>query len=372
MKQLILARLKMFGHQRILLFWLVLFPMLMGILMKLAFGKLMNQNQSPNVQPIAVAVVGRNEQQQFLYQTLIQTKQANQQKLFHVQHTSASKAKNLLRHQRIAGYFQQNQHQKWTLYLIEKGFAQQILRNFLTAYLQNNHQQQMPQNSRRISLRHWTSRLDQKRHFNSFSFYFFVLLAFTILDGYMLGLTLGRDEQPQQSALGVRLRVGPTSYLKIWLSDLLATWLVFYLLVLLILAFFHWGLDIPFGTRWGWLLLVIALGCLLSISGGQLWNKLLVSKSYAQQSNLGLVIVLCAAMLSGLMGTIDLKFWIGQHLPLLGNINLNTLLGDCFYQLFFYQDLQPFYTNLAWLIGILCIIFLINLILERKNAYEHL
>lgn len=375
MRLLIKYRFKILIKQRWFLFWMALFPLIMGILMKLAFSQLDQSAKTWDLDPISVAVVSHQKTDtKLLMRALTQTKMQRHQ-IFQAQTLTPIKAQQQLRSKKIAGYFEYH-HKHWQLKVLTADTPQQVLQSFLTTYLQRQQiiQQQLPR-GQKLTLplnKHWFINQAQTRNFSILSFYFFTLLAFAIMDGFTLGLNLNYDEQPQQSERGIRLQIGPINYLKIWLSDILAAWIIFYGMMLLALGFFHWVLQVNFGHHWAWLLLTIALGCLLAINGGQLWGRIFAKKDLNQQLSLGLVFVLANSFLSGMMGDTNLKLWIDLHWPLLGHLNPNNLLTNCFYQLFADQNLPAYYHNLRWLMGLLGSLLVLNLVLQRRKSYDHL
>jgi ABC-2 type transport system permease protein len=78
------------------------------------------------------------------------------------------------------------------------------------------------------------------------------------------------------------------------------------------------------------------------------------------------------SFLAGMMGSQSIKYWIDVNLPFLGRINIVNLISESLYQLFYYQSLKPFYTNLIWLIGFGVVFILLNYSFERKVQYDHL
>ena len=116
----------------------------------------------------------------------------------------------------------------------------------------------------------------------------------------------------------------------------------------------------------------MALGVLNALSFGTLLGNLAARLSFTQKINIGTTLTMSMSFLAGMMGTESLKYWISQHLPLAGKINLVNLISESFYQLYYYQSLQPFFQNLGWLTGFTLFFFLINVYFERRVSYDHL
>ncbi|MCO6541940.1 MAG: ABC transporter permease [Lactobacillus sp.] len=378
--RLIICRLKVLLRNRSLIFWTLIFPIVLGLFFKLVFNNLDQAAMLTTKTPIAV--VGNNQDSQYLTQILTQAK-SQQHHLYRVHHLTSMQANQSLNNDKIVGYYDTRTNPV-KLIVVNNSEQQAILRSILSQYEQNRTLTMNLLKSGQISAahlasempkqpqRHYTQNIAQGRKFDSMSFYFFTLVAMTIGFGFSFGIKNANDEQANQSANGIRINLTPTSKLMMITSNLIAALIVLYSIILLVLAVFHFGYQIDFGHRWGAILGVCFIGSALQICLGKFLGNILAQKNYSQKLGFGYFIIIILSMLAGMMGTQDIKYWIDIHLPLLGKLNTVNLISDSLYQLFFYQSLQPFYQNLYWLMGLSIILIIIDYLLERRSQYVSL
>ncbi|MBA1434737.1 ABC transporter permease [Bombilactobacillus bombi] len=377
---LIYYRIKVLLKNRSLLFWTLIFPLIMGLFFKLVFSNLDQAEILPTKTPIAI--VGDNQDSQNLNKILTQLK-SHHQPWYQIKQLSPNQAQHRLTEGKIAGYYD-TRTQPLQLFVARNNSTQSVLRSLLSQYQQNRalfttleKSQQVPRTqlmklTKSLPNHHYTTNQSQNRNFSSLSFYFCTLIAMTIGYGFQFGLRNAQDEQANQSANGMRLSLTPISKLIIVLSNLIAAVVVFYTIVLVVVAVYRWGYQVDLGQHWPNILLVCFLGSILQICLGKFMGNILVKKSYSQKVGMGTLIIMLLSMLAGMMGTVEIKHWIDINLPIFGKLNVINLISDTLYQLFFYQNIQPIYANLLWLVG-LCFFFLIvDFLLERRMQYASL
>ncbi len=164
----------------------------------------------------------------------------------------------------------------------------------------------------------------------------------------------------------------PITKAKVTLANLMASFTIFYLELLVIIAIYRFVYRVDFGTRWQWLLLVVALGALSALLLGLLMGNAFPKMALAQKEGIATAVTMALSFLAGMMGSEQVKYWIDVNLPFLGKINLVNLISECLYKLYYYQELSSFYLNLIWLIGIICLIAAMNGLFERRVQYDAL
>ncbi|BDR60661.1 ABC transporter permease [Lactobacillus xylocopicola] len=372
MRHLIYYRVKVLLGNRNLLFWTLIFPLIMGFFFKLVFSNLDQMQLLDKSTP--VAVVGNDRE---LRRGLTEVKNKNKP-VFKVSHLSLAAAQKKLAAGELAGYYDTNA-QPIKLVIAENGADQSILKEILSRYEQNGALFTELAKSGKVNLaslkvtdKHYTVNQVQGRNFSIMSFYFFTLIAMTIGYGLQFGLRNAEDEQADQSENGIRLALTPVPKMMVVISNLIAALIVFYAIVLIVLAVFHWGYQIDFGNRWELILLVCLMGSILQICLGKLTGNLMSKRSYSQKIGFSTLIISLLSLLAGMMGTQEIKYWIDLNLPLLGKLNVINLISDSIYQLFFYQSLSTFYQNLAWLLGLTVLFILLDYRFERRVQYDSL
>ncbi|MGO3780762.1 MAG: ABC transporter permease, partial [Enterococcus viikkiensis] len=178
--------------------------------------------------------------------------------------------------------------------------------------------------------------------------------------------------QANQSPEGTRLCLIPRNKLLVSFANMLASFFLFVAQVILILMFYRFVYQVEFGDHWNYILLVCGLGAFTAISFGTLIGNAFSKLDFQQKISIGISISMIMSFLAGMMGSQSIKYWIDVHVPLLGRINIVNLISESLYQLFYYQSLDSFYTNLVWLTSFGILFVIVNYSFERKVQYDHL
>ncbi|MDT2736262.1 ABC transporter permease [Enterococcus pseudoavium] len=370
-------RIRILLRNRSLLFWTLAFPIVLGLLFNLAFG---NLDQITALESSTVGIVATDDTQKESFEAVLKEVKNGDEVLFKGRKLSKKAAQQQLSEDKIAGYFEFT-GTNIELFVSKSTVQQTILKELLNQYLQNSDKIEtlmatgalQPQEINQVlSQKNFVAAEDVSGNFNLKSFYFFTLVGMTIMCGFMWGLRNANDQQANQSPEGMRLCLIPRNKLLVSFANMLASFVLFLIQICLILLFYHFVYRVEFGNHWNYILLVSGLGAFTSISFGTLIGNLFAKLDFQQKISIGISISMIMSFLAGMMGSQGIKYWIDVNLPLLGRINIVNLISESLYQLFYYQSLQPFYTNLVWLGGFGLLFVLVNYSFERKVQYDHL
>lgn len=370
-------RIRILLRNRSLLFWTLAFPIVLGLLFNLAFG---NLDQITALESSTVGIVATDDTQKESFEAVLKEVKNGDEVLFKGRKLSKKAAQQQLSEDKIAGYFEFT-GTNIELFVSKSTVQQTILKELLNQYLQNRDKIEtlmaagalQPQEINQVlSQKNFVAAEDVSGNFNLKSFYFFTLVGMTIMYGFMWGLRNANDQQANQSSEGMRLCLIPRNKLLVSFANMLASFVLFLIQICLILLFYHFVYRVEFGNHWNYILLVSGLGAFTSISFGTLIGNLFAKLDFQQKISIGISISMIMSFLAGMMGSQGIKYWIDVNLPLLGRINIVNLISESLYQLFYYQSLQPFYTNLVWLGGFGLLFVLVNYSFERKVQYDHL
>lgn len=372
---LFIYRVKILSRNHSLIFWTMLFPILLGLLFTAAFG---NLSTPVSIETTSIGIVANNENTtEFV--SILKELSAEDTPIFEVKQLKKSEADQQLATNKIAGYYEFISDDI-ELIVSQNQIPQSILLDFLNHYLQIQDQAKtlseagLSYEKIATEIAQTTNFISEKEqpHANQSDFFFYTLIGMSIMNGLIWGLGNTNDQQADQSANGIRVCLSPRNKFVVSLANLLASFLLFFLQVLIILAVFNFIYGVEFGNQWQWLFVLVILGVLNAISFGTLLGNFTSKIKFEQKISMGTTITMAMSFLAGMMGTQDLKFWISQNIPLLGRINLVNLISESFYQLYYYQSLTYFYQNLLWLTGFTLLFFLTNVYFERRASYEHL
>ncbi|MGM0213589.1 ABC transporter permease [Enterococcus sp. AZ109] len=376
--RLMIYRIKVLLQNRTLLFWTFAFPVVLGLLFNLAFGGL---DDVGSLETTEVGIVSTDEQKTDMFVEVLASIENDGEPVYQEERLTKQEAITQLADDEIAGYYEITP-EDISLSVSQNGIPQTVLKEFLNQYIQRTAEfealiasgsvQPQDLSEDTFSDTEFVTESHESSNYSIKSFYFFTLVAMGIMYGFMWGLRNANDQQANQSSNGIRLCIMPKNKLMVATANLLASFLLFYLQSMLILAVFRFVYQVDFGNRWLYILLVYAVASLATLSFGTLVGNLFSKWDFHQKISLGVGISMAMSFFAGMMGTQTLKHWIDVNLPLLGRINLVNLISDSLYQLFYYQSLKPFYQNMIWLTGFAVVFMLVSYYFERKVQYDHL
>ncbi|MEG0628664.1 MAG: ABC transporter permease [Enterococcus sp.] len=375
--RLFIYRLKVLLRNRSLLFWTFAFPIVLGLLFNLAFG---NLDDIFSLETSTVGIVTTDQSKADQFEAVLKQVKNEDEVVFKGKKLSKKEAKAQLSDDKISGYFEIDA-KKITLFVSKSGTQQTVLKELLNQYLQNTDKVETLMASGTAQPQAIEQALEQKNfvhdrngqgNFNLKSFYFFTLVGMTVMYGFMWGLRNANDQQANQSPEGMRLCLIPRNKLLVSFANMLASFFLFVAQVILILMFYRFVYQVEFGDHWNYILLVCGLGAFTAISFGTLIGNAFSKLDFQQKISIGISISMIMSFLAGMMGSQSIKYWIDVHVPLLGRINIVNLISESLYQLFYYQSLDSFYTNLIWLTSFGLLFVIVNYSFERKVQYDHL
>lgn len=377
--RLLVYRIKVLLKNKVLLFWTFAFPVVLGLLFNLAFGGL---DEMDSLETTQVGIVSTDKQKAEAFEEVLYSIEDDQgNSVYQGKRMSKKEAVNQLADDKIAGYYEITPDEI-ALSVSQSGIPQTVLKEFLNQYEQRTAEIETliasgnvnPQNlsADTFSSEDFVTESHESSNFSIKSFYFFTLVAMAIMYGFMWGLKNANDQQANQSPNGIRLSIIPKNKLMVATANLLASFLLFYLQSMGILAIFRFVYGVDFGNRWGYIFLIYGIASLATLSFGTLVGNAFTKMTFQQKISAGVGISMAMSFFAGMMGSQSLKYWIDLHVPLLGKLNIVNLISDSLYQLFYYESLRPFYQNLVWMIGFAVFFTLLNYYFERKVQYDHL
>ncbi len=184
---------------------------------------------------------------------------------------------------------------------------------------------------------------------NFSTIYFYSLIAMMCLYATFWGKQIIQDIRADQSALGIRICVAPTSKYKLILLYYLAAVVLQLISCLTLFTYLKFILGVPLGQEWYLALLAMVIGSFTGISLGMVVSIFLKGTPEKKEAILS-IIVLALCILSGLMFA-NIKQMIDMHLPFMKYINPAQMITDMLYSLYYYSDLSFYWIRLGILLG---------------------
>ncbi|WP_026477459.1 ABC transporter permease [Alkaliphilus transvaalensis] len=352
---------------RMSLFWLLCFPLILATFFNLAFSNLMS-NES--FEKVKIAISTDHVVPEGLEEAM---KESN---LFDISFITEAEAKALLSEKEITGYIK-NTHEL-ELVIFDSGLNQSIAKVFLDSYLQvsttiyniidGNPQIIQMGFLENLSLNDgFTEEIPASSSMNMVVVYFFALLAMTCLFSAVAGSYSISIIQANQSTLAARINVAPTPKLKAFLSMISATICFQFMSAIIAITYITQILKIDFGDK----ILHIGLLCLVGCFTGTMFGTLfgLVVKLKAEIKDMlvsNIIMIMC--FLSGMM-VLQIKYIVQEKAPIIAYINPANLITDGLYALYYYDTFNRYFLNLALLGGLGLVFCTITILVLRRQKY---
>lgn len=352
------------------LFWALAFPLVLALLFNFSFKDL-GEESWENI-PTAVVVQKEN----VAFASFLQGIDG---KLITEQVMSEEDAIRALKDEKVTGIYYEKETPSLTV--AANGVSQTVLASVLDSYLDDvavlekiatEHPEGLP--AAIASLSSDVSYLKEEtlggKSYNDTMDYFYALIAMACFFGCFSGMKLGEECTANQSALAARRCTAPINKGKMVLTDMLVGFTIHFSLVLILLAFLNFVLDIDLSGNIGATLLVCAMGSLTGVSFGIVLG---CAGRIRKEIRIGLSIsipLLCG-FLSGLMAG-GMKQDVEELAPIINRINPSAVISDAFYYINIYPDASGLFRCLLTLTAISFGLAFAAFLMMRRSRYDSL
>ena len=353
-------------------FWPLIFPILLGTMFYFAFGNI----DDADFETVQVGIV-KEDGADTLFLMFLDQIDNNGNHLIAAQELSESAALTKLENEEISGIYQVRSSPSHTV--ASNGIPQSILQSILSGYetgkstirnivrthpsgLWDGIQQMLNQQETltEVSLGGQT--------INGSAQFFYALIAMTCLYGCFIGFGSAITLQANLTALAARRCVTPTHKLKLILSEQIASFLLGYFDVIVLLIYLRYILKLDFQGKIGPMLLISFFGSLIGVSIGIFVGSLGKMK---EGGKIGIILgfSMVCSFLSGLMNN-TMKDLIEKNMPVINRINPAALISDAFYCINVYDDMSRYYRNLFTLAVMSITLVTASFLLIRRESYD--
>lgn len=368
--------LKILLKNKSLLFWSFIFPIILGTLFKLAFS---NIEKKETLSTFDIAIVENEEfNNNLMYKKTFETlgNPNNDERLFNIKYVSIEEAKKLLEESNVVGYLILKDN-KPTIYVNNSGINETVLKviveritNKITIYqkLINKNVDINTINSIVNEVENDIKIKDISSNNLSYTnIEYYTLLAMTSLYGGLISMFLSNKHSANISSVGKRTSVSKLSKNKLILSNLLASYLVQVLGLIIVYLYSLFILKVDFGTHNNYIILLLLVGSLCGLSIGTFIASFKVSEN--TKTGILIAFTMISCFFAGMYG-ITMKYLVDKSLPFINKINPTGLITDGLYSLYYYESYSRYFTDIISLIIISVILVSISLISLRRNKYD--
>lgn len=363
-------------RNKIVVFWMLGFPIILGTLFFAAFGSLADGEQDYKNIPVAVI---EKEEAPTGFDTLINTLSAGTDALFSVKTRDESTAKELMEKGELECIIYAGKEISLEVQGsagIKAGIVKSVLDSFKSRYdiisgVAEENPEKLPELMENIGVdAGFIKSTSNEANSDPYVQYFYNLLAMAGLMGSMMGMYCSINHQANLSPLGARVEVSPVSKIKDILASLISTLLLHNVFTDLGALYLIYVLGINFGVPLWVVFLVNLLSTLIGDCMGCFIGSISTMKEGAKNGIL-LAASLGLCFLSGLMYG-GMRQVIEQSVPIINRINPAALIVDCFYSLYVYGSYEKLWQNVI-VLAVWCVLLLAgSFIATRKRKYKTL
>ena len=353
-------------------FWPLVFPLILGTFFFFAFGNL----NDADFETVEVAMVQESHSNP-LFSFYIKQIEKSDSDLLDIHEMDEDAALTALKNKEISGIY----YNKMTpsLTVNAHGIPESILQSVLESYNNSLHTiQNILKNHPSGILNGLSQMADTKELVQELSLggktidgnsqFFYALIAMACLYGSFIGFGSAITLQANLTALAARRCVTPTHKLKLIISEQVASFLIGYIDVIILLLYLRNILKLDFQGQMGKMLIISLFGSLIGVSMG-IFVGSLGKMSEGIKVSVILAISMVCSFLSGLMNS-SMKDIVEKHAPIINRINPAALISDAFYCINVYDDPARYYRNLITLAGMSIVFMLASFLLIRRNRYD--
>ncbi|MBR6873680.1 MAG: ABC transporter permease [Ruminococcus sp.] len=362
---------------RQVIIWLLIFPIALGIMFKVAFGGIYEKQDLFTT--FNAAVVMPNGENSTL-RSVLDSIENGDDPMMKFTYTDAENAGKLLCDEKIEGIITDT-GTELTLEVAGNGMNETILKAFCDRYNANVRIITEAAQNDPASVPAVTAALMQDidtvntedlsvGNMNYYDEYFYNLLAMVALFGALTGLTVAVDNQANLSALGARKNCSPTPKSVSLSADLVSRFALQTVCMAVAVTFEHFVLKIDFGDRLGLVYLAAILGGFLGVSLGFAVGSIGTMDAKLKQS-ISTSVIMSFCFLSGLMKG-DMKIIIEEHVPVINRINPAAVISDCFHALNVYSDTKVYFTKILTMVIMTVFFSILGFIFTRRRKYASL
>lgn len=374
-------------RQKTELFWVLIFPMILGSMFFFAFGKINENTENFHTIPVAVCVEENADSHPFKDILELLSKEGDTP-LLELVYTDWEDAARQLDENTVRGIFKLDQNVSLSCAPLEQSsqnsslsIEQSILESILREYQTNSSAISDIARTHPEHLKNALSLLEEDAEYgtklelssgnmDSLIQYYFNLIAMACLFTSFAGSQIAIKNQANLSPLGAKKCISPNGKFISVTAQLFSCLITQFFCVAVNILYLFFVLKIEFGASLPWIFLTSFIGCIMGIGFGFFIGSI---GKVSEASKMGIMIsssLLCC-FLSGLM--IDnMRPMIESACPVINDINPAVLISDSFLTLNIYGASPRYAANLAGLLIYTLLFVIAGCLMVRRKTYASL
>ncbi len=369
-----------------LIFWLILFPIILGTLFKIAFGHLYEKFDTFSAIPVAVVDEAPELDSEFalkleIFPTrdIIDSVSEGDQPFLKVTYTDRKQADELLKKGKVTGII--SMEGKLSLTVHDSGIEETLLQNFVDrfnssitvvteAITSNPNAEAEIIQAISTEIKAVTDIPLTKGNTDYYTEYFYNLIAMVAMYGSLTGLNITIRNQGNLSKLGARKCCSPAPKSISLLASLIGSFAVQSICMLICVSFLRFVLRIDFGSRLPAVYLAAVCGGILGVSFGFCIGSIGALKTEIKTSicfAVSMFFCFCSGLMIG-----NMKIIIEEKAPWFNKINPAAVITDSLYYLNVDKDYSRFQIKMITIAVLSAAMILLGFGLTRRKKYASL
>lgn len=382
-------RVKVLLNNKYLLFWLGIFPIVLGTFFFMVFSDITEMTES--IETINV-VVTTEDGEVGLAEEIIKADEGlstflstmEDREYFDISYAEYEESLNLLADEKAIGAMVVSAGENGTdisLIFAGSGINQTIFKNIINTYkhgaaviadaVQNN-----PQSIESVIEELYSEESFNKdlsvnaKNMDTYNQYYFALFAMTCMFGASYGLANTIHTQADQTPVGMRRCCSPTKKMMMVLSEYLAAVTIVEILFAVLYIYLTCVLKIDLGDKIGLIALASFVSSFMGVALGYFFGVILKCKQSAKEGVM-MAVILFLNFLAGLMMG-NMKFIIEESCPIVNRINPAALISDCFYSICAYDDIAMYTRSIISICIWTVVLAVASIFVLRREKYANL
>ncbi|MBR6020220.1 MAG: ABC transporter permease [Lachnospiraceae bacterium] len=364
--------LKLVFRAKDFILWMMLFPIFLGTLFKVAFGSIYANSEMFNTIPVAVVQTSENE----VFAGMLTALTEGEEPALKATVTDDETARKMLFDGEVTGIVYVGETVE--LSVSGKGMSQTVLQEIIS---QCNLYETVIRDaiatdpaSVQSAIQALSAEVQVCREVSSnadntdvYVQYFYNLIAMVAICGNMTGLHIATDNQANQSTLGARKNCSATPKRVNLLAGLAGSYIAQSACMILCVTFLRFVLGIHFGGNLLLLYFAAILSGFLGVTMGFFVGCAGRMKQDIKEA-ISMTVSMGLCFLSGLMMG-NMKGILAEHAPWVNRVNPVAIMSDSFYCLNMYSDYRRFITKIVGMLIYIVLFATLGVVLSRRKKY---
>lgn len=354
------------------LFWPLVFPFVLTTAMYLSIGQI----EEADFETVRTAVVSPAEETEEPFRLFLDSMEQDSD-LLATEEMSEQDAEDALEEGSISGIFYDGAEPSLTVG--GSGFSQTILQMVLESYTEGKetledvaqfHPEGM--DAALASMESYGDTVEQislgGRTTDSTAQFFYAMMGMACLYGCFIGYGSAMGLQANLTPLAARRCAGPVSRLGMILAEILVSFSLHFVNMILLLAYMKYILRLEFGGSFLEMLPVLFVGSMIGVTMGMFITSI---GRMSEGVKIGIMVGVSMVMsfMAGLMNG-DMKNVIDRTFPLLNRINPAALISDAMYCINVYDSPERYAQDMLLLGGLCVLLAAGTFVIIRRKRYD--